>query len=1101
VRRAVAVALSVLIVGSGLALATPAAAREATGAGDQSGPGGTTSVTAPSRGTVLINEVANGGSRSDSDTFFELRNWGSTAVDLSDWEIFRCNVFGLRANIGQPEADFDGVILQPGGLYTVSKIGMPGDDHYSQPFAQGGFGLYLEDPSGALADRVGVYPNEPWPMQSECTQGQNLTNTLAFAFDESWQRVAATGDVSRDFVVASATLGEQNVRAGVAPEVSGIRVSEFAPGGARGRGDEFVEIANTSVVARDIGGLEVYRCTRDGSLQSAGAEYEFASGTILEPGDHVVLGGPSFVGTTLDHYPVAFNDEASGVYLRSAAGVVVDRLAISAYGDSACQGPTSKLPAVLDYVTNESYQLVGNDYIVAPRTPGTANEIGGSSLATQVVDYTELGVAISEFATDPSSEGLPAGYVQHNYVELGNYGSTTVDISGWTTRSCDVTGYRSRDVQSTVPPGTALRPGQTYLVALTGTPDAATARATTETGFDFAGTGVWIADANGERVDSVGVYAVNEMDASIVTLSPCTKGRALTTFQPDRVLGETFQRTRFTGVDADDFVTAPATPGRIDNLPWVDPTTRVAGVVESVERDAPPAVRSMPAAAQSVSVLEAWAGATEGEELADYSVPSEVALDATAPAEVTDSAWAYPYQRFVLDASDYSVGDTISWLGSAAERTEIHLSVWTGSEWRRADTGAGLLEATLEEGEIAGGQISILVQNAPRAQPTMSTDLDGELEKPSTYDLAISHITDSQYLTEAYPEVYAQLVSWIADNADARKIGFVTHTGDLIQNWVDPNQERERARAEYQRASAVQSILDDAGIPNSVLPGNHDNKRGVDNSLFNEYFPPSRYADAPSYAGSIAPNDNSSNFSTFEQAGAKFLMLSLPYAYGEHEIAWAKTVVTSHPEFNVIISTHEHVTPKSTFENAHLSSNSRWVSRASDLWDEVIAPNRNVILVLSGHFHGIGQLVTKDAGGIPGHDVVELLADYQEFRTHTGERATGFQRLLQFDYASSTVAVDTFSVRLGESASYPYDYQQFKRDTGRTTVLSNLRPWNLVAAGTQDRYTQQDDEFQATVHLQYKKSVATTAIGWQSHSVDDVGAMPFRSPGALVAAV
>ncbi|MFB2351318.1 hypothetical protein, partial [Priestia megaterium] len=88
--------------------------------------------------------------------------------------------------------------------------------------------------------------------------------------------------------------------------------------------------------------------------------------------------------------------------------------------------------------------------------------------------------------------------------------------------------------------------------------------------------------------------------------------------------------------------------------------------------------------------------------------------------------------------------------------------------------------------------------------------------------------------------------------------------------------------------------------------------------------------------------------------------------------------VEAHPDFNVIVSTHEHVTPKTLDGPAHRSGASRWVSRGEELWDRVIAPNRNVVLVLSGHFHGIGALVTEDAGGLPGHDVVELLADYQE---------------------------------------------------------------------------------------------------------------------------
>ena len=132
--------------------------------------------------------------------------------------------------------------------------------------------------------------------------------------------------------------------------------------------------------------------------------------------------------------------------------------------------------------------------------------------------------------------------------------------------------------------------------------------------------------------------------------------------------------------------------------------------------------------------------------------------------------------------------------------------------------------------------------------------------------------------------------------------------------------------------------------------------------------------------------------------------------------------------------------------------------------------------MLSGHFHGLGQIVTEDAGGIPGHTVVELLADYQEFRTHTGERATGFQRLLQLDLGGGTIAVDTISTTLDATASHPYDYEQFRPDDGSEGTPSNSRPWRILADGLQHRYTADDDEFRVDVAFQYPKRVATEQI-------------------------
>jgi len=1024
-------------------------------------------------GTVLINELVNGGPRSDSDSFVELRNWGDAAVDLTGWNLYRCSELGLRSKPGREEAQLAGVVLEPGQIFTISRIGMAGDAHISQPFALGGFGLYLESPGKVLADAVGVYPNSPWPTQSECsTSGVNLPNVLDFAVGESWQRVAASGDPNRDFVAAAATPGAPNARQETPHARASVVVSEFAPAGPSSENDEFVELRNTGSTAIDLGGWELYRCSATGRLRPDTLQVTIAEGTMLKPGGYWVAAGTGFTGTSQAGYSTGLAEPSSGVLLRAADGATVDRLSVSAYRDSACQEGDEKLAPALDSALGESYQRFGEGFVIAERTPGKKNASVSTSALDEPVDYSDRGIAISELATDPSPEELPAGVSQHNYIELGNYGTKAVDLGGWSVRRCEVTGIRSAE-SATIPRGTTLKPGDTYLLAKAGTQQGADAEY--PAALNMLGTGAWIADAAGHRIDSVGVFHQNEMDSPIDTFSPCTKGLSLTTYQPDRLLGETFQRTRFTGSDAEDFIVREATPGKIDEIAWVDPTARVAATAPVVTPVAQPAPVAQKGA--ELTVLDSWAGSTENGRLSTERGENERPTEPGQPT--TDDAWAYPYQRLVVDASSLTAGSSIHWYGSTVARNELQLSVWTGATWRVLDagTGAGIaLSGKLEAGEIRDGTVELLVQDGPRSIRTLAAKADGKPEDPNDYDLAISHITDSQYLSESYPEVYAQAVSWIAANAGPRKIEFATHTGDLIQNWVDPSQPQERARMEFERASDVQSILDDAGVPNSVLPGNHDNKRGVDDSMYNEYFPPSRYEGTPWYGGSIAPGDNSANFSTFSHEGAKFLMLSLPYAYGEREIAWASDVVTGHPDYNVVISTHEHVTPKTVYEGSVRSSGSRWVSRGGQLWDRVIAPNRNVTMVLSGHFHGLGKIVTENAGGIPGHSVTELLADYQEFRTHTGERATGFQRLLQLDLAAGEVAVDTFSVRLNASASFDYDYMQFLPDNGLASTPSNARPWNIVDAGVQGRYTAEDDEFAASASFQYPKSVTTSAI-------------------------
>jgi hypothetical protein len=1022
-------------------------------------PGAAHATSVPS---VLINELANGGPESDANTFFELRNFGAETVDLTGWNVYRCGPQGLRVNVGRPEANLAGVLLEPGAVFTVSRIGMPGDAHVSQPLALDGFGLYLEAPDGSRADAVGVYPNEPWPTQSECSVGENLPNVLDFAANESWQRSPADGR----WLVARATVAAQNASTPQASSTSAVVISEVAPAGPGAADDEFVELLNTGSRDESIGGWSLYRCTAGGRLRPGTLTLAVPEGTVLGPGERWVIGGAQFPGEADARLASSLADLEFGVLLRTSQGALVDRLAVSHHRDSACQGP--KLPAVLDPVASESYQRQPDGgWIVSPRTPGLANARTSVSVYDPVLAPGQ--VVLSEIATDPSTEGMPAGSQQRNFIELGNYGREAVDISGYTVRRCEVDGVRSRELQFTVPPGTMLEAGAVYLAARAGTAAASTANAVYGSSLNFLGTGLWVEDAAGRLVDRVGIYAANELDASNVTPSACTSGASLTTYQPDRLLGESFRRSANTGSNAEDFVVGEATPGTLDLVDRPDPTARVVTPVTAAlpetdrGRSAARVLPSSPAV-----ILEAWAGVTDGEPLTTLAGSAE----SSGSAAVADSQWGYPYHRFVLDASALEPGDRVGWSGATGPGDEVQLSVWSGAAWRLLDAGSGELVGTLEPGDIIDGAVTLLVQDGPRTAPTVTTTPDGALEDPADYDFAITHITDTQYLSESYPEVYAQLVSWVADNAGARKIAFAAHTGDLIQNWVSPDQNEIRARIEFERASAIQAILDDAGVPNSVLPGNHDNKRGVSNELFNEYFPPARYEDAVS----IAPGDNSASYSTFEHEGARFMVLSLPYAYGEREIAWALEVVLAHPGHNVIIATHEHVMPKTAEESAHRSVNSRWVSRGQELWERVIAPNRNVVIVLSGHFHGIGQVVTEDAGGIPGHTVVELLADYQEFRTHTGERATGFYRMLQFDVDAGAVAVDTRSVRLAAAWSYDYDYRQFVPDNGLATSPSNARPWRIVESGLQGRYAAADDEFTAWVQLQHPKSLTTHAV-------------------------
>ena len=484
-----------------------------------------------------------------------------------------------------------------------------------------------------------------------------------------------------------------------------------------------------------------FRCSATGRARPDTLQLTIAPGTVLAPGDRYVIGGAGFTGAGDGHgpttWPTQLADVEFGVLIRTAAGELVDRVAVSAYGDSACQADGAKLRAFSTPSRGSrgsAPTTAGSSSRRAP--PARATRRPRSSVFHEEFAYPDpIGVAISELADDPSPEALPAGSEQRNYIEVANYGSAAVDVSGWTVRRCEASGIRSRDLQFTVPDGTCSSRARSFLAARSGTPTADLADITYDTTLNFLGTGVWLEDAAGNRIDSIGVYAQNEMDASNVIDSPCTKGTALTTYQPDRMLSETFQRAQFSGVDADDFVVAEATPGVIDLLGWVDPTVRAAAIEPAavlLDRTRVHAElrRTAQNATAPATVVETFSGVS--------AVPLESLVGSHETSGATDAADRRI--RAPVPADRARRRDARGGLRRRVERTHRRpqraavLGVGWRS-WRLLDAAAGdpddggrvILTGSLLAADITDGVVTLLVQDGPRTEPTLATALDGTL--------------------------------------------------------------------------------------------------------------------------------------------------------------------------------------------------------------------------------------------------------------------------------------------------------------------------------------------------------------------------------------
>lgn len=424
---------------------------------------------------------------------------------------------------------------------------------------------------------------------------------------------------------------------------------------------------------------------------------------------------------------------------------------------------------------------------------------------------------------------------------------------------------------------------------------------------------------------------------------------------------------------------------------------------------------------RAAAALGAWQGSAPTEPPADLAGAEGAALTgaelATATREdgeelETRSTDAYPYQRYDLRVPETDADATaleVQWRGHSLANRQVTVYAWDflAGEWASLATGRDpegadmALTGTLDPAAHArDGVAHLLVQDL--------------LPDPASYDFSFAWITDTQYYSEGFPEVYDAMNTWIVDQAEEREIAYTLHTGDLVEHW-----DRD---LEWERASASMAILDEAGMPYGVTAGNHDNASGRNHTNYWRYFGEDRFTDRPYYGGSLQNNEN--HYDLIDAGGAEFIILYMGFSIGQPEYDWANEVLARYPERNAIFATHEY-----------LGVDGSYSGQGAEIFEEVIVPNENVFLVLAGHNHGVAYNVKR----VGERAVVEMMANYQFAEDEQGRRATGYLRMLQFDVAAGTMDVNTYSPFLDDENYFEDEKEEF-------TVDVDLRPAERLVA-------------------------------------------------------
>ena len=284
-------------------------------------------------------------------------------------------------------------------------------------------------------------------------------------------------------------------------------------------------------------------------------------------------------------------------------------------------------------------------------------------------------------------------------------------------------------------------------------------------------------------------------------------------------------------------------------------------------------------------------------------------------------------------------------------------------------------------------------------------------------DFTIVVLPDTQLYSQDFPEIFTVQTEWIRDNRDALNIVFVLHEGDIVNRGNNPNWAYS-----WENADTSLSILDGV-VPYSLAVGNHDmgpngDAENRDTTLYNQYFPYTRYESEPWYGGHMG-SDNDNHYCLFRADGMDFMVITLEFGPNSEMVAWANDVVLAHPDRRVIVLTHCY-----TFhDDTRVGPGDSWnphtygINNVDDphdgeeLWETFVRHHPNIFLVTCGHIlgDGLGRLTSSGDNGNPVHQV---LANYQML----SDGGDGWLRQMTFIPSEDRIAVQTYSPWLFQSA-------------------------------------------------------------------------------------
>lgn len=401
-----------------------------------------------------------------------------------------------------------------------------------------------------------------------------------------------------------------------------------------------------------------------------------------------------------------------------------------------------------------------------------------------------------------------------------------------------------------------------------------------------------------------------------------------------------------------------------------------------------------------------------------------------------------PYIQYTVNVPDVKDDEIIAanWNGEASNSDGTHAGTMyvlntASNKWdeiAKADEKGNIKEASFTAANhVKDGNATIIVQcTADSALPELDTVTDKKKDNnaswdgtnvPEDYDFCFAWETDTQYYAEEWQHHFTNINNWIVNNKDERKIKYVIHTGDIVDD-VDMTYE-------WENADAAMGILDKAGMPYGVLGGNHDVAAGLaDYENYYKYFGENRFASQPTYGGTY--QNNKGHYDLISEGGQDFIIVYMSWNIYQDEIDWMNQVLSQYSDRKAILCFHTYTNVK--------QSNGTYLDYYGQLVNKyVVKKNPNVFAVLNGHYHGSSYetaMFDDDGDGRNDRTVYQICTDYQS----GFEGGNEYIKFLYFDLDNNKIYMNSYSPCMDDFNYYDTELHTLNVEGASATGVDHM---------------------------------------------------------------